>query len=71
MHDSHRAPMQVLTLTIVISLLLAALFVVFFFWAVQRSDGGSLEQESLQPLRDDEFLPESSGNQTDEPAGAE
>ena len=47
--------MQVLALTIFISLVLAAIFVVCFFWAVQRSSGGSLEQDSLQPLRDDKI----------------
>ena len=48
--------MQVLALTIFISLILAAIFVVCFFWAVQRNRDGSLEQDSLQPLREDKIL---------------
>lgn len=47
--------MQVLALTIFLSLNLAALFVVCFFWASRRTDGGSLEQDSLLPLRNDQI----------------
>jgi nitrogen fixation-related uncharacterized protein len=63
--------MQVLSLTIALSLLLAALFVVFFFWAVQRSNSGSLEQESLQPLRDDTPRPAEPGQPDEEPVATD
>lgn len=47
--------MQVLALTIFISLILAAIFLVCFFWAVQHNSGGSVEQDSLLPLRDGDY----------------
>lgn len=49
--------MEVLALTILVSLMLAALFLVGFVWAVRRPEGGSLEQDSLLPLREDKILP--------------
>lgn len=48
--------MEVLALTILVSLMLAALFLVGFVWAVRRPEGGSLEQDSLLPLREDKIV---------------
>lgn len=56
--------MQVLALTIFISLVLAAVFLTFFFWAAQRPGGGSLEQDSLMPLRNDKLSTKKSADES-------
>ncbi len=46
--------MEVLIFTLFISLLLAILFVVLFLRDQQKRESGSLDQEALLPLDDDE-----------------
>ncbi len=48
--------MEVLLLTIFLSLVLAAGFVACFVNAAQRTAQRSLDQQSLMPLDDSEFL---------------
>ena len=47
--------MEVLFLTIFLSLVLAGVFVACFIRVASRREGRGLEQQSLMPLSDDEY----------------
>jgi hypothetical protein len=51
----YRAPMEVLFLTIFLSLILSALFFAGFIRSHLQQRGKSMEQQSLMPLEQDRF----------------